>query len=134
MNNKKTKIPLIIISKDMTSDSKNILKDIIELINDKKITYVILNNSEYYLYVHNHEFVKVAYEQALKITSCCIIIESNYESGVIKIVDNFLDLGKDILCFPNSIFNKNALFSNNLIRDGAFCISSKYMLIEYLTS
>ena len=55
----------------------------------------------------------------LTIADNLLIIEAKYEANVVKLVDYFLELGKEILVFPGDIWNKNCYFSNFLIKEGA---------------
>ena len=60
----------------------------------------------------------------LVFTDICIIIEAKYEKIISKIVDLFIESGKDIYVVPSGIFNKNSYFSNYLIKQGADIILS----------
>lgn len=61
-----------------------------------------------------------------------IIPEADYNRNISIFVDSFLELGKEILIFPNEIFNKNAYFSNYLIKNGANIITNIYQVQDIL--
>lgn len=56
---------------------------------------------------------------SLSIADVLVITEAKYEEYPIKLVDTFLNKGKDILVMPGDIWNKNCYFSNFLIHEGA---------------
>ena len=55
----------------------------------------------------------------LTIADNLLIIEAKYEANVVKLVDYFLELGKEILILPGDVWDKNCYFSNFLIKEGA---------------
>lgn len=74
----------------------------------------------------------INYEYITGICNCLLIPEAAYTIKVANIVDLIIEQGKDILVVPGSIYNKEAYFSNYLIRDGAICIISKLDLLQFL--
>lgn len=74
----------------------------------------------------------INYEYIVGSTSCLFIPEASYSLKVAMIVDITLEQGKDILVVPSSIYNKEAYFSNYLLKDGAICITSKADLLSFL--
>lgn len=74
----------------------------------------------------------INYEFIIGICNCLFIPEADYTIKVANIVDLMIEQGKDILVVPGSIYNKDAYFSNYLIRDGAICIISKLDLLQFL--
>lgn len=74
----------------------------------------------------------INYENIIGISNFLFITESNYNIKIAMIVDLTLEQSKDILVVPGSIYNKEAYFSNYLIKDGAICINSKQDLLEIL--
>jgi len=73
----------------------------------------------------------INYEYITGMSDCLFIPESSYNIKAAMIVDLILEQGKDILVIPGSIYNKEAYFSNYLIKDGAICITSKTDLLQY---
>ncbi|MFT8314730.1 MAG: DNA-processing protein DprA [Clostridium sp.] len=53
-----------------------------------------------------------------------IVIEANLKSGSLITASAALDQGKDVIAVPGSIFSKNSLGTNKLIKDGAFPLTS----------
>lgn len=53
-----------------------------------------------------------------------IIPEADYTKEIAIIVDSMLENGKNVVIFPNEIYNKNAFFSNYLIKNGAYMVTS----------
>ena len=131
--NKKIKIPLIYISNNFTFYASIIYNNIKCNLNKLKIPYIIFLENKYLLIYNNKEYLLKNISEVVYFCSSIIIIEASYKDKYIQnIVNLFLDKGLDILCFPSNILNKKANFSNNLIRDGAICLTSEHMLIEYL--
>ena len=60
------------------------------------------------------------------------LIEARYERDIVNLVDNLLNLGKEILVLPGDVWNKNCYFSNFLIREGAGVILNINDLNIYL--
>ena len=48
-----------------------------------------------------------------------VIINSKYKLRIVNVVENSLNLNKEIKVIPNSILDKNSYFSNYLIYQGA---------------
>lgn len=63
-----------------------------------------------------------------------VIAEANYNKYISIFVDCFLELGKEICVFPNEIFNKNAYFSNYLIKNGADILTNIYQIQDVLNN
>ena len=63
-----------------------------------------------------------------------VIPEADYNKEISIFVDCFLELGKEITIFPNEIFNKNAYFSNYLIKNGANVLTNIYQIQEVLNN
>lgn len=74
----------------------------------------------------------INYEYITGISNCLFIPEAGYNMKVAILVDTILEQGKDILVVPSSIYNKEAYFSNYLLKDGAICITSKSDLLNFL--
>lgn len=55
----------------------------------------------------------------LTIADNLVIIEAKYETDIVKLVDVFLEIGKEILILPGDVWDKNCYFSNFLIKEGA---------------
>lgn len=73
----------------------------------------------------------INYEYITGMSDYLFITESSYNIKVAMITDLTLEQGKDILVVPGSVYNKEAYFSNYLIKDGAICITSKVDLLNY---
>ena len=61
-----------------------------------------------------------------------VIPEADYLKDIVILVDSMLENGKNIVVFPNEIFNKNAYFSNYLIKNGANMITNINEIKEIL--
>lgn len=59
-----------------------------------------------------------------------IIPEAKYKKEIIDIVNICLDTSKEIYVTPSNITNKNAVFSNYLIKQGANVILNKYDILK----
>ena len=134
MEKRNIKIPLIIMKKSGSKEGKRLYHNIIKTLLEKDIPYIIYTEKSFILCYNNSTYNINKISEVVKIIDACIVIESDYSKDVVEVVDSLLSIGKDILCFPSNIYNINGYFSNNLIRDGAFCLTSEYMLIEYLSS
>lgn len=77
------------------------------------------------------ETLNINYEYITGICDCLFIPEASHNIKIGMVVDLILEQGKDILVVPSSIYNKEAYFSNYLLRDGALCITSKTDLLQY---
>ena len=53
-----------------------------------------------------------------------IVVEANLRSGSLITANAALDQGKDVVAVPGSIFSKNSLGTNKLIKDGAYPLTS----------
>ena len=51
-----------------------------------------------------------------------IILNAKYELDIVTMTDIAIDMGKQIYVVPGSIDDKNYMFSNYLIKDGAIVI------------
>lgn len=69
--------------------------------------------------------IKSYYSYILKLVDFMIIIEARYEEKIVKLVNYFLENGKDIYVVPSNVFRKNSYFSNYLIKQGADVILNK---------
>ena len=84
---------------------------------------------ELYLFENNIDIEEVKYKFIEALTKSKIyqnefvvenlIIEAKYEANVVKLVDYFLELGKEILILPGDVWDKNCYFSTFLIKEGA---------------
>lgn len=132
-----------------TKFAKNIIEYFGKIINSEKANVITEYDSDKFLTLkigtneilknNNCNCVILSHEKYIKcfkwaIISAMIIIEARYESKIIKIVDRFLDSGKDIYVVPSSIFRKNTYFSNYLIKQGADIILNKWDLKFILKS
>jgi len=61
-----------------------------------------------------------------------IVIEANLRSGSLITAGSALEQGKDVMAVPGSIFSKNSLGTNKLIKDGAFPLTSCEDIFELL--
>ncbi len=125
-------IPYIFLEQVCSMNSKIIKENIIKLFLKNNIPFILRKGESYILYINKEEYNLKNIDEVMYISKLCIVIEASYTSLAKYVVDKYLNLGYDILCFPSDISNTHAIFSNNLIRDGAICITSYYMLIEYL--
>lgn len=74
----------------------------------------------------------INYEYVTGISDFLFIPEASYNLKIASIVDLILEQGKDVLVVPGSIYNKEAYFSNFLLKDGAICILSKLDLLNFM--
>ncbi len=84
-------------------------------LNKKECLYIIFDESRGAMYKN---------QVVASICDFCIFIQADFNKNTCYLVDCFLNLGKNIYAIPWSIYNKKARLSNQLIRDGAICISS----------
>ena len=61
-----------------------------------------------------------------------VVVEAGERSGALITVDHGLDLGREILAFPGSVENAQALGSNALIREGARILTCPEAILEEL--
>ncbi len=61
-----------------------------------------------------------------------IVIEANLRSGSLITAGSALEQGKDVMAVPGSIFSKNSVGTNKLIKDGAFPLTSCEDIFELL--
>lgn len=134
MNIRKLNVPLIYVEEKCSKNAEILKLNVVSMLELKNIPYIILKDKEYVLNIMGSEYNLKNIEEVMYISRSCIVIEAGYTRKARYIVDKFVDAGFDVLCFPSNISNKYAFFSNNLIRDGATCITSYYMLLEYLTT
>ena len=131
-NKKDIKIPYIFIDTNPSNEAKILYERLKKKLNINKLPYILEINNEYYIIIKDKKIKIINLEELIYMSNMLIIIECKYSKKAKEIVDKFLNSGIDIWCFPSSILNTKATFSNNLIRDGAVCITSEYMLLEYL--
>lgn len=62
-----------------------------------------------------------------------IIVEANLRSGSLITASAALDQGKEVIAVPGSIFSKNSLGTNKLIKDGAFPLTSMEDIFNLLS-
>lgn len=129
LNNKNIKenINVCLDYENIRKDSQNIviinLSNISEL---RSIDVKLLNKDN--LYIFN------LFDANLMLCLCDVLflIEARYERNIVKLVDNLLNFGKEILVLPGDVWNKNCYFSNFLIREGAGVILNINDLNMYL--
>lgn len=63
-----------------------------------------------------------------------VVVEAGERSGAFITVDHGLDLGREILAFPGSIENGQAVGSNVLLREGARLLTRPEAILEELPS
>jgi len=61
-----------------------------------------------------------------------VVVEAGERSGALITVDHGLDLGREILAVPGSLWNPQARGTNALIRDGARLLSSPEAVLDEL--
>ena len=61
-----------------------------------------------------------------------VVVEAGERSGAFITVDHGLDLGREILAFPGSIENSQAVGSNALLREGARLLTRPEAILEEL--
>lgn len=99
-----------------------------EEVSSIKIGYLENNlnsNNDMILFISNKTDIN-------KLIDVCILVEARYENLIVNKVNYFVDNFKPVLVFPNSILNKNAYFSNYLIKQGADIILGKSDLLFIL--
>jgi DNA processing protein len=72
------------------------------------------------------------YENITGICDALFIPNLKYNKQNQIIVDLILEQGKDIYVVPGEIYNKNTVYSNYLIKSGAYCITYINELLQYL--
>lgn len=119
-------INYLILNKNLNIESVNLLRDISKIKLKEGINI-------YYNSICNDNYIKDT-EIKSGILDLLIIPEANYDKNISIFVDCFLELGKEICIFPNEIFNKNAYFSNYLIKNGANILTNIYQVKEVLNN
>ncbi|WP_026882309.1 DNA-processing protein DprA [Clostridium akagii] len=61
-----------------------------------------------------------------------IVVEAGLKSGSLITASAALEQGKDVMAVPGSIFSKNSIGTNKLIKDGAFPLTSCEDIFELL--
>ena len=101
----------------------------------KEIKKIKLGNGlNLYYNLNNNENIVRELEIKSGLLDLLVIPEADYNKDISILVDSFLELGKEICVFPNEIFNKNAYFSNYLIRNGANILTNIYQIQEILNN
>lgn len=147
----KNKLVYVYNSNNFSNEGKKTYNEFCEYMNKNNITIVSEVENEYskviYLpyikKVYREDILVISdkldkdsyinYDNIMGICDYLFIIESSYNIKIAMIVDLMLEQGKDILVVPGSMYNKEAYFSNYLIKDGANCITSKLDLLHYFS-
>lgn len=74
----------------------------------------------------------ISYEHIAGISDLLIVAKSNYNIKIGIIVDLILEQGKEILTFPGDIYDKEAYYSNYLIKNGSACITDISEIKDYI--
>lgn len=61
-----------------------------------------------------------------------IVVEASYRSGSLITATLALEQGKDVFSVPGSIFSKESIGTNKLIKEGAFVLTSLDDIFQYL--
>lgn len=95
----------------------------------------VKSNNEFYIFynLNNNNYIRDI-EIKSGILDLLVIPEADYNKEIAIFVDCFLELGKEIIVFPNEIFNKNAYFSNYLIKNGANMLTNIYQIQDILNN
>lgn len=146
----KSKIIYMYNSDNFSYNGKKVYDDFCKLLNYNNISIISDKITEYSKVVYLPSMKKIGrkdilfisdkieknlyinYECITGISNYLFISEANYNIKIAMIVDLILEQGKDIFVVPGSIYNKEAYFSNFLIKEGAICITSKADLLNYL--
>lgn len=121
--------------KDLSHSNVAIVSDsLIEYSDIVYSPYIVKTKKENTLVISDNigENSNFNYEYITGMCDFLFVPEASYNIKIAVIVDLFLEQGKDILAVPSSIYNKEAYFSNYLIRDGAICINSISDLLNFL--
>lgn len=103
------------------------LKDIGDKADTNICQVIILYNLEN---MHGHD-TYISAENIVKneiisaISDILIVIETDLDIKNVKLLDMFLELGKDVYAIPGNIFNKKSCLSNFAIKQGAMVITKK---------
>lgn len=129
LNNKdmKENINICLGCKNIKKDASNIVIINISNISEiRSIEVTMLNKDN--LYIFN------LFDTNLILSLCdiLVLIEARYEEKIVNLVDNLLNVGKEVLVLPGDVWNKNCYFSNFLIREGAGIILNINDLNMYL--
>lgn len=110
----------LILNDNLNIKSINLLNDLPKLKDSKEIN-IYYNTSK-----GENDIKKL--EVVSGIIDLLVIPEADYNKEISILVDTILELGKEICIFPNEIFNKNAYFSNYLIKNGADILTNVYQI------
>ena len=116
----------LILNNNFNIHSINLISDLDKIVNNTNEVNVYYNNSYKKRDIRNLEIISGCLD-------LLIIPEADYTEDICIIVDSFLELGKNIVIFPNEIFNKNAYFSNYLIKNGANMLTNIYQIEEIIS-
>lgn len=79
---------------------------------------------------------KKDYQKYLELAFCdfFFLLSSEYNLNIVNNIDICLELGKDIVTIPGSVYDKKYELNNWLLKQGAICITCKKDFIEYMNS
>jgi DNA processing protein len=105
----------------------------INLLNDYKKISNLDENKIYIMYNSKNTFNLIRNEEIISgVIDFLVIPEADYNIDIAILVDLMLELGKNIIIFPNNIFCKNAYFSNYLIKNGAIMATNIYDVLRLI--
>ena len=107
----------------------------IVVINLKIFIYASNKNKIYHIfkdYLKLNKVKVITNMKQVKDADFLLVVNATYNKEIYSLVQDFLDIGREIFVIPNGIDKKEAYFSNLLIKEGAIVITSRYELLKYL--
>lgn len=99
------------------------------LYTEMKQNHLILSEYPYYTKIQKHHFI---YRNRIlaALGEKCIVTSSKIKSGTMLTVNEAMNLGKEVWCYPYLFNDKYGQGNNKLINDGAMILYEKEQLLE----
>ena len=104
--------------------NQDIVFKTVDLLNEDYINSLDFTCNKLYILLDKSKKINYEYMLCAAIINLVIIVQADFDKKLCNLVNLALDFGKDVCVVPWSIYTKKARLSNELIRDGAICISS----------
>lgn len=89
--------------------------------------------SDEYILIDKRIYEKEYYIELLSaLCDVCIIPKAKYQKFITYFCDSLLEKSKEMLVCPGGIYSKSTYFSNYLIKEGAYVLTNKYDIKNYI--